>query len=1061
VTDDALREQASPAASPLSTDQEFIPGVSHSDSLPQVAVFGEVLFDHFPDGSRVLGGAPFNVAWHLQGFGVDARLLSGVGEGEAGGPDREGGEVLKRISGWGLATEGVQRVSGRATGRVVVDIVEGEPRFTIPPDQAWDHLEREPVAAALGDASLLYHGSLAIRGEGNWRLLQEMIRRSGASTFVDLNLRAPWWTMERARWCLSSGTWVKLNADELAQLTGAPTGSLEECRLVALALAREHGIPRLIVTRGGSGAMEVEDGERVLTVDASRVEQMEDTVGAGDAFSAVRILGILRGWEPSVALERAARFAADVCGQRGATLGDLTLYARHVRDWANEGRGRTGGAGDGRPGLYVLSLSVHGLVRGEEIELGRDPDTGGQVSYAVDQARALARRPEVEEVELITRLVADRRVDPSYAVPREEIAPGAAIVRLPFGPRRYLRKETLWPHMDSLLDQLTRHVRTRGRLPDVIHGHYADAGYVGGQLARLLGVPFVFTGHSLGRVKRRRLLEEEGADPDLLEERYHISARIEAEERALETAALVIASTRQEVESQYEEYDHYRPASMEVIPPGVDLDRFGPPPLGWRMPPVADRIRPFLRDLKKPIILAIARPDERKNFRGLLHAYGGNAELRERANLVLVAGNREEIRDLSGGARRVVNRILELVDRYDLYGSVAYPKQHSSEDIPDLYRMASRSRGIFVNPSLTEPFGLTLLEAAASGLPVVATRDGGPRDILQRCQNGVLVDPLDHEALGEAMLEAISSRRRWGQWAKKGLAGVHESFSWSAHARSYVAEVQRIQGGVRPAVIPASGTRMPTVDRLLVTDVDDTLTGDLQGLAELRSRLEGAGPAVGFGIATGRSLWRTLELLEELRLPPPDLLVTASGAEIHHGGELIPDRSWQHQIRYRWDPDGVERALAGLPGLERRWADRDTPYRLRYRRDPERGPSLTRLQRTLRQSGLQATTILDHASFLDVLPVRASPGLAIRFFCFKWGLPPHRVLVAGDSGNDRDMLSGETLGVVVANHTPELEELRGRPRVHFARGRHAWGVVEAMDRFDFTGDFPFPREEDE
>ncbi|MBW1833140.1 MAG: glycosyltransferase, partial [Deltaproteobacteria bacterium] len=159
----------------------------------------------------------------------------------------------------------------------------------------------------------------------------------------------------------------------------------------------------------------------------------------------------------------------------------------------------------GPEGLYVLSLTIHGLVRATDIELGRDADTGGQVSYVVDQARALAQRPDVERVDVVTRLIEDRRVDESYSRPFEPICPGAQIVRIPFGPRRYLLKETLWPHLDSLLDQITRYIRMQERTPDVIHGHYADAGYVGAQLAKLLGVPFVFTGHSLGRVKKLRL----------------------------------------------------------------------------------------------------------------------------------------------------------------------------------------------------------------------------------------------------------------------------------------------------------------------------------------------------------------------------------------------------------------------------------------------------------------------------------------------------------------------------------------------------------------------------
>ena len=185
---------------------------------------------------------------------------------------------------------------------------------------------------------------------------------------------------------------------------------------------------------------------------------------------------------------------------------------------------------DASGGLYILLLSIHGLIRGENMELGRDPDTGGQVQYVVELARALSARPDVSRVDLLTRQIIAKNVDSSYAVPLEQIAEKAFIVRIPAGPRRYLRKERLWPYLDGFSDQTLHHIRSLGRLPDIIHGHYADAGYVGSQLARLLGVPFIFTGHSLGRVKQARLLESK-ASKDAIEQKYNIRDRIEAEER--------------------------------------------------------------------------------------------------------------------------------------------------------------------------------------------------------------------------------------------------------------------------------------------------------------------------------------------------------------------------------------------------------------------------------------------------------------------------------------------------------------------------------------------------
>lgn len=103
-------------------------------------------------------------------------------------------------------------------------------------------------------------------------------------------------------------------------------------------------------------------------------------------------------------------------------------------------------------GLHILMLSVHGLIRAQAPELGRDPDTGGQVLYVLELAKALAKHEGVAQVDLLTRRIEDPSVSEEYAQPEEQIAPHARILRLPFGPRRYIRKELLWDHLDGLVD---------------------------------------------------------------------------------------------------------------------------------------------------------------------------------------------------------------------------------------------------------------------------------------------------------------------------------------------------------------------------------------------------------------------------------------------------------------------------------------------------------------------------------------------------------------------------------------------------------------------------------
>lgn len=710
-----------------------------------------------------------------------------------------------------------------------------------------------------------------------------------------------------------------------------------------------------------------------------------------------------------------------------------------------------------RTPLKISLLSLHGLIRAEDPELGRDADTGGQVKYVLELAAELSRQPEVGSVELLTRQIVDDSVGPDYARLEEPITETAKIVRLPFGPKRYIRKELLWPYLEIFIDQALSHFRRSG-LPDLIHGHYADAGYAGAQLARLLHIPYIFTGHSLGRVKRERLSHGKSS-AESLEKRYKFTTRIEAEEVALETASMVVASTNQEVEQQYEIYEHYVPDRMEVIPPGVDLSAFRAPRPDDKPPRYADELARFLNDPAKPFVLTMARPDERKNLAMLVKVYGESEQLRDMANLVMLMGTRADLRKMDPDQQKIVQNVITLVDVYDLYGKMAYPKSHEPIDVQELYRYATTRRGVFINPALTEPFGLTLLEAAASGLPVVATNDGGPRDIIANCQNGLLVDPLDAHEIEHALLRALTEPERWDEWSRNGLEGVHRHYSWTNHARRYLRDVQDILAhSARPVLAETPRRRrIPDFDRLIITDLDNTLTGDDEALREFLERLKGA-EHVGFGIATGRRLDDALRLVKELDLPTPDLFDTSCGTELHYGEKLTEDRSWRKQIGYQWKPVEVRAILDELPGLFPQKENEQSEFKISYEVDTSLAPTVPEIHRMLREAGLRAKLVFSLGMYLDVIPVRGGSDLSIRHLLYKWGFTPEQVLVAGDSGNDEGMLKGRTLGVVVGNHSPELDKLRDSPRVYFAQACHARGILEGIDYYQFLDHITIPND---
>jgi sucrose-phosphate synthase len=713
--------------------------------------------------------------------------------------------------------------------------------------------------------------------------------------------------------------------------------------------------------------------------------------------------------------------------------------------------------------IRIALISLHGLIRGEDLELGRDEDTGGQIRYVLELARALSEREDIERVDLITRQILDDRVSDDYAQLEEQIADKAFIVRIPFGPKRYLSKTKLWPYMEMFVDQCLNHFQRTRSVPDVIHGHYADAGYGGGQLARLMGIPFVFTGHSLGRVKKQRL-EDSGVPPEKIEAQYNIAARIEAEEFALETCSLICTSTHQEVREQYEQYENYIPERMEVIPPGVDLSSFHPPREGDPVPEIKHIVDAFLTEPDKPMIVAMARPDERKNLEMLVETYGESSQLQREANLVLIMGCREDIRDMPAGQRKVLNNVLTLIDVYDLYGKVAYPKQHNSSEVPALYRLITKRKGVFVNPAMTEPFGLTLLEAAASGAPIVATNDGGPSDIIANCQNGILVDPFDRKAIEKAIMHALIEPEQWTTWSENGLKNVYTHYSWKRHTDRYMRDILEIHANFDdvPKIARGRSTRrLPQVDRLIIADIDNTLTGNDDAMHEFFNLIAHAEDNIGFGIATGRRYEEVMKLMAELDIPNPEVLITSVGTEIYYGKNYTLDKSWQKHIDFRWDPEKIHEVMSGIEGITVQEEEEQSRFKISYKVDYSVAPKFTQIKRILRENGIRAKAISSLNMFLDIIPARAGAGLSIRHMAYKWGFPVENILIAGDSGNDEEMLAGNTLGVVVGNYSPELEKLRKYPRVYFADAHHAAGILEGIQYYNFLDTITIPNEKSE
>ena len=304
-------------------------------------IFGEALVDEFPT-EQVIGGAPFNVARHLAAFMAPTLMITRIGD------DRNGQAVRAEFERFVMPDTGLQIDPIEETGRVVVERnTQGKPeghRFNILPRQAYDFIDPQAAAASLAgvSASALYFGTLAQRGERSRLALEAVLKSAPARRFLDLNLRAGQVEETVVTRSLQAANIVKLNEEELQTLfqwyfqigRDAPPLATSEVHAACRALIDRFSLDALIVTLGHRGSVYFgADGSLVASRDNPAPPFVIDTVGAGDAFSAIFLLGSLRGWPLEQTLARANEFAGAICAVAGAVPRDINFYDKWVARW--------------------------------------------------------------------------------------------------------------------------------------------------------------------------------------------------------------------------------------------------------------------------------------------------------------------------------------------------------------------------------------------------------------------------------------------------------------------------------------------------------------------------------------------------------------------------------------------------------------------------------------------------------------------------------------------------------------------------------------------------------
>jgi len=485
------------------------------------------------------------------------------------------------------------------------------------------------------------------------------------------------------------------------------------------------------------------------------------------------------------------------------------------------------------PMIFKLAiLSPHGYF-GQAKVLGL-PDTGGQVVYILDQVRALEKEMrkrifeqglDIEpQILVITRLIPEARG--TTCDQRMEHIMGtknAGILRVPF---RYVSGEIIphwisrfeiWPYLERFTSDVQKEISAElGGRPDLIVGNYSDGNLVATLLAERLHVTQCNIAHALEKTK---YLYSDLYWKDN-EERYHFSCQFTADLIAMNAADFIITSTYQEIAGntssagQYESYkaftlpglyrvvdgiDVFDP-KFNIVSPGADAEvYFSHTQSAQRLlglhdeiknliyGPARDDARGVLQDREKPLLFSMARLDHIKNITSLVDWYGQNTRLRAAANLVIIAGHVDAARSGDREEQEQIARMHELMKQHGLDQQVRWLGVHLDKNLAgELYRFIADRRGAFIQPALFEAFGLTVIEAMATGLPTFATQYGGPLEIIEHGISGFHIDP-NHGAeaanmIADFMERCASEPQYWNAISEGSLRRVQSRYTWEIYA---------------------------------------------------------------------------------------------------------------------------------------------------------------------------------------------------------------------------------------------------------------------------------------
>ena len=409
-------------------------------------------------------------------------------------------------------------------------------------------------------------------------------------------------------------------------------------------------------------------------------------------------------------------------------------------------------------------ISTHGYVAAVP-PLGA-ADTGGQVVYVLELSKKLAQLGY--EVDIWTRRFEDQ---PEF----DQVNDRVRVIRARCGGNEILPKEYLVEHIDEWGENALRFIQKNGLKYEFINSHYWDAGVAGQHLAEVLNVPHIHTPHSLGLWKQRQMERDYPGDSAKFEKQYNFSRRVRDERKLYADCSLVVATTPPQLDFIINDYG-VAPERVRMVPPGYDDNRFYP---------VGEASREAIRQrlgFSGSVVLALGRLARNKGYDLLIEAFSLVAQREPTANLYFAIGGA----DLNEAEQKFFDELKELAAKSSAADRIKFGSFISEEELPDYYRAAD----MFVLSSRYEPFGMTAIEAMASGTPTVVTVHGGLYRALSFGRHALFADPFDKEDLGITMAKVFRHSRLRSRLSRMGAHKARSLFTWTGIAQQLVAAVE-------------------------------------------------------------------------------------------------------------------------------------------------------------------------------------------------------------------------------------------------------------------------------